>query len=1487
MADAVNSLAVRASILTVPDGRVSDLMRLSLQITPSLDPMLQSSGAPEIDLALWPTRIAAELGSMSIHLAPVDATGKVDQTKLVTLGQAGSYRSRGWTGKASAVGAQQLWAATFPGGLEPLWRELEKIVSADPDQQAKVPLLSPTIDSRRLAECLVDSQVSAAQTRITDLSSAKKSNSSVAPDKRAAQTLEAWAIPGAVAGNTTVAQEAANRRQVEVQNAIKAALEGAMGPMPVWAAFTSYAMLEAFANGERLKGPLDGRLAKALSGARPTTEDELLSSRLKSLALTVPPAAADPPPPGTVPVGVGEIERRKLGAMLSHPTVAQYLGMVADIDISQAVWDLATTDADIAERGAVAVTFGISAPDAATNWTAFLNAPSQATGLPAYFGPAERSEAIGNPDANRKLARGLLNLSATRRDGEATTPRFSLSVVDVVNSAKRRIAHARRTFENGSPEVGQELPDLGGRGIALIDSGTQEDEAAMRAAAEALAARADRLHFAEDLLIGYRPIVGMAPRESPSLAVEKSRWRSLVARQVTFDGAVDSAFVSANYNDEREHGHTRSPVGVQRGTDAGGGPVDVMLNHPELFVWTGESLAVPSVAEDQRAGRIEVDASTDLPVGITYALPRAAKDAARGLMPLRDGRRYVFGASAMFVNGCGLSIDATIAALAADPRRALGKGSEAFAFTRCDALPPPIVLLPDDDRLATSSDLSNIPGQTLTTLVIRREDSEATDRRFLFPDQIAFDQAEQQDMFRGERRAKPRGAFGSAAGVGASRNSKTGRFPEAPSRRGPILRIERPADNGSAHEYYPDGYTRGVWAHVGAVHPRGASVPAMAAAAPFRSGPQAIAARPVLLEIRKNESARYESEPRFQLSRDQWHDLPELGLRIPKISIVLAPASMATIDLVADFDPDEILDKHLIARSLANSWIVDGKPIGRAGVRARMAAALLNGRIGELQGATKLIVVHAVRKPLHPPAFEPDFRAIVVSVQSTADAGGKDSLTWPAIVRQHLSDGVDLAHWSTPDGSTCFFVGMLKIDAPSTGVVSCDGEWEDWGPEMVRFNRLNNIWECYRSPQFARLFTVSDFSSNVDEGDLVLHDLAVAPKGLAYTFRDGRARKLKLRLVARSRFAQYYPTGTAVSDSFGKIGPHERTSTETERELERWVPCNFRPAQPNVDRVTPLLETRTSVDRLRQKFTFSRTTGFRVELGDGCYGSGEGEQIALVFNSRQSTAVCDYSTEALRPFSSGVTRWGRDPLRQRKLSQINLVPDDFSGYVERHSRFRLPAAKDADRPDTAEETLLDVLALAYDLQFDSRIGRFYVDIGTQGRKDIFADTFMPFVQLGLCRLQVNAVDGLQLSVPVGEMVQVLPRRSGWIRFRKPRDGFSFDFWMEAPRSVGVDANQQWVLEVTALQKDPAQPDGWRPQMARRGAKNPVQLIKKRQDANGRDFGVWHIDAFRMEKSRFNGQLGVQIEEFEESTLDDGTVLRRLIFGHIVDFGLPR
>lgn len=291
--------------------------------------------------------------------------------------------------------------------------------------------------------------------------------------------------------------------------------------------------------------------------------------------------------------------------------------------------------------------------------------------------------------------------------------------------------------------------------------------------------------------------------------------------------------------------------------------------------------------------------------------------------------------------------------------------------------------------------------------------------------------------------------------------------------------------------------------------------------------------------------------------------------------------------------------------------------------------------------------------------------------------------------------------WQSQEGGLItFFVGEVLIDRLTTGGLKCEANWQEYSPSsvVIRSTDKNTCYTVKAQQRSATLFRLDNIE-NAGPGDQIngLDKLDLLRKSsdnlryLAYSFPDGRARKLNIRLVAASRFATYYPTRTI-------------TENATKDQTTMWLPATIRPDAPQVDRILPVFHWSNAVHDGGKVATWKRECSLRVYLGTDWFSSGEGEQLALVcwpnnlFSSNsddkkrqreeeqsrseiERRGVWDIDPLGLPPESSPtvlgeiqehpfakygqfVTRWGADPIR---LSGSLMDPmgadrfDPFSG----------------------------------------------------------------------------------------------------------------------------------------------------------------------------------------------------------------------------------
>ena len=292
--------------------------------------------------------------------------------------------------------------------------------------------------------------------------------------------------------------------------------------------------------------------------------------------------------------------------------------------------------------------------------------------------------------------------------------------------------------------------------------------------------------------------------------------------------------------------------------------------------------------------------------------------------------------------------------------------------------------------------------------------------------------------------------------------------------------------------------------------------------------------------------------------------------------------------------------------------------------------------------------------------------------------------------------------WQSQEGGLItFFVGEVLIDRLTTGGLKCEASWHEYSPSsvVIRSTDKNTCYTVKAQPRSATLFRLDNIE-NAGPGDQInglekldlLRTNSDNLRYLAYSFPDGRARKLTIRLVAVSRFVTYYPARTI-------------TENGTKDHTTMWLPATIRPNVPQVDRILPVFHWSNAVHDGGKAATWKRECSLRVYLGTDWFSSGEGEQLALVcwpnnlFSSNpddktrqreeaqarseiERRGVWDIDPLALPSESSPpvlgelqehpyakygqfVTRWGADPIRLSGSLTDPIGADRFDPFSGR------------------------------------------------------------------------------------------------------------------------------------------------------------------------------------------------------------------------------
>lgn len=1515
---------ISVSILPVPDGFVGpaqDALRLSLLLTPYASPT-----RPDLPvLHDWPAEIRRRLAGLRLFWSGI-VDGNPERREdgdpqEIELGAAARTH-------ALPAGATELWQATFPDTalLEDGLANLIDLAGQEANESAA--LMAPVVDSALLADALIDRRLRRAETAIALATSAPTAPPPTAPGETLMAELQAWAVPGSARDPAGRVRERAlvEGRRARNRLAVAAAVPHRRPDAPWSASDYSHSRLQAIYGAACLTCGPDPDLAAAVAATRPRDPLELLSSRLRSVQLAMAAQAASAAAPGAAAgadaqanAELADAIGRKLAAIQSFPTLARHLGIIVDIEIPVSSLPL--------RYGAITATLG-GMPDKESAWTCYV----RHDGPSPYFGPCDQIEAAAKSEKRdtQEFVRGLINLAQKKADG---MPRYRLVTIDAASAALADQLHARSALEKGG-SAGP-LPDIAARGIGLLDTDRDEAEAKALTSRKRLQETDFKIHFAADLLRGYRPSIHVSPKTGREAKLSPDRWRSLVARELTFR-YLGQDIPRQPIDRDRDDGEVRHMIGVQN---------DVLLNPQEIFVWTGDSLAVP-VTEGGTPGNgyPAAGALQDLggnlpPVTVTLRLPIDRPGELRGLPPLREGRGYVLGMRAAFVNGCGRTMEDAHQAFASSSDLLLGAertdGSQplqAKLFERMSRITAPVLLYPPDEPLATGAPVAQFPGEGLRSLVLRDGNAPPRarlPRRFLYPESVAFERAEQQGQFDAVAIAVPPGALSSDT-IKVLRTNE-GAFPDAigsdaevlkdsqgrprdirhPS--GPVFRPVPVSTTIAAAPYYPDADAIGVQLQARANVPANATMPRLVQIEYRDSNAPAITAMPVICELRPRPRGR--DDDRIDLSVTD-ETVPNVARKVRKIIVSLAPGTIVDLQLASKVDAQRVAEGHYLRP------LFDGT--GNSDAAAEVIASLCRqSTVDLLQATGNLRLVHAVKKPL-PPSFLrdslPEGRVDLAAVMFSDGA----QTSWDEHVRRYL--GRPAADWpSQTGGVSCFFVGRIAVDGPTTGSVSCHAYWQECGPDGVfyRPGESGGPWH-YRPPtEQARMFHIDNVDSCLDGGRTVI-DLAAnaegVPRKLSFSFRDGRARRLTLDLVSVSRFLDYYPDksegdtprlGSGVDEPVNDstVSPNSiRPSTEdpctppkapaarprpgwaearTHQTAEVWAPCTFRPTPADVRRIMPEFRYTSDVPKDQWSgrtlsLTFERTCVLRVELGPDGFSTGEDERLALVFNNDSNATTEEYLTGMYEQFAGAVTRWGGDPLSGTPVPAALLTrelfvwPDDPWGKGGEDKVYDLPAGPDSEDGSGARGPLR-VQVIGYPIKFDCATGTFYAEIAL--RPDKLPNAYMPFVQLGFARFQPHAIPGQELSYARGQMVQLLPHRKGRVDIRRTnRRGYKLE--MTGP----VAAPRRHHVEISVVKKMGEGASHWLPA----GYSNdyqPVHVLKP--EGSGYTTKDWVL----ITKDR-QEHLGLLIEEYEEirskSEAGDGSRCEhRLIFGHVVDIGSGR
>ena len=369
-----------------------------------------------------------------------------------------------------------------------------------------------------------------------------------------------------------------------------------------------------------------------------------------------------------------------------------------------------------------------------------------------------------------------------------------------------------------------------------------------------------------------------------------------------------------------------------------------------------------------------------------------------------------------------------------------------------------------------------------------------------------------------------------------------------------------------------------------------------------------------------------------------------------------------------------------------------------------------------------------------------------------------------------------------------------------------------------------------------------DFADKLDPSHRAAFSLDRLGSGLGPTpigtvktrhiFPDQKARKLKLsvRASARNELQMRTSNSGARDRQWLVAGKDVLPPKDAPPTIACvWLDAAVRPSDPVAYTPTPAFSWRPTADVGQERVAL-----LRIPLSRGWFSSGEDERLGIVvwppraFGDRKGSGdlaqvqdkldrdlapslhtpmrnmrLDEFVDEDLGPGGAFVTRWGSDPIRvasdfpngtptrafigQKAFRDVGReTPGGFKAEVVTGVRMPVRTTPNTLDNQIAEppSLTLDVSLILYTPRFDRETEQWYVDAEIE-----HPDEARPFLRLGLVRYQHHAPPELQVSYPVVQWVQLLPRRQ--VRA-----------WLEAPNASRRDLH----IEVCGLGETTGDPD---------------------------------------------------------------------------------
>jgi hypothetical protein len=1156
---------------------------------------------------------------------------------------------------------------------------------------------------------------------------------------------------------------------------------------------------------------------------------------------------------------------RKLAGVYAYPSLARFLGLIVDVEIEA---DAIKLGDDFPQFGFISAELEESEiglnTKRTTNWTAFKRfsiAPTVDGTRFDYFRPLPSDElldALRPERQGRQTYRSLDGLLNLGQQLPTKRPRYALMSLDTTAATRSMevVGHHVATAQAAGEAVDRIntfLPPKRTIGIALIDGARADELAETLARARDLveqhttfSAQRDVLLFSEDVEIGYR--LSMA-RKTIHEKGTKWRFHSLHERSLQIE-QIPRDYISKRLA-FRDVGYIRTGgrVVVKEVSPLSGFSWNESLLTQALAVWRNWSLAVPAPSPDHPAEVVSCEEG-ELPLTINIGLPEKVGGhipPELRLPPLRYGDEYAAVAEIVFQNGSSIGrseahrlVQTATHSQAALPAPDGGDWVRAsgFRFLRESPIGAPTIHLAEPLHQPSNSE-SNL-GEQVRRMVVRTgklgPKEGVPSRRFAVPPRIEAEVADLHGSF-DSLTEMPEGALrrfriNKAAMLPTLTLDGKITFQETDDENskkhgiGTIVVVNKGAAVRPEQPFFPDPLADRMIAMVD-VPETGLGDDGVAEALSFYAiGKNKVKywpdAYPILIELQPVQS--FSGSKDFRLNVEpRNHD----GILVNTLIIELAPAREIQLTLwCLPNDPSKLKGMHAgvadiekaaehftsaindTIRAFSKGGAAEGLA-DKSDLIAQDIDDLAKGLVGEVEElpvpsichVETMTLLHAVQTPLRAPSvprqriLDPvlgDFKFVRIVPSPSPHA--PQGTSWEERLKAANDDLTKVA--DDLRGTVAYIGGIFEFDRRSTEWIECRGFWTEYDDSKGPLDFSADPHTEYTIEERAHrtLFLVGPIPR--------LYSL----RNLNYDFRDTRARRMSIDLIATSRFSEEFTQPSLAERQAPTIGSVSEFQAKSAIATDYWLPSTDHPKLPE------FLDDETTVSRLSvTDYGVDPYTGFRyaarttqsylhVRLARPWFSSGEGEMLGLVLwpptivtdvpsLKTEGSLLCDPTGDTivtpgkenenaveewtldsqLEPY---ISRWGADATRGTFRGMVAfppmlITPDvitNADAKPVRPLRMPLPSPQAADLRMTltskdglyrdAERQYRHVAVAAFKVKPHVETQTWYCDIGLHPHHDD-----QTRVRLSLVRYQEHSLPGLELSSPVVKEVKLLPKRT--------------------------------------------------------------------------------------------------------------------------------